>query len=167
MTIKLAVVSGNRLFCEGVRKLVEGDPDIAIVDEPDSDAGFQNLVHRSDVVLIDQPALFATPRRALTEGGLRAKFIMVASRNEPASIDGELDRADLKRRDGGDSFCRSGRRAVEKGGKGGCLRGPLAGPPDDQEYPYPGHVGEKGRDETGIGDSGAYHERILQQGDRP
>ena len=41
MTIKLAIVSSNRLFCEGVRKLVEGDPDIVIVGEPDPVADFQ------------------------------------------------------------------------------------------------------------------------------
>ncbi|MGD0487069.1 MAG: response regulator transcription factor [Syntrophorhabdales bacterium] len=90
MTIKLAIVSSNRLFCEGVRKLVEGDPEIVIVGELEPLADFQDLVDRSDVVLIDQPALFAIPRHVLTESGLRAKFIMVESRNEPSSIDGEL-----------------------------------------------------------------------------
>ena len=91
MTIKLAIVSSNRLFCEGVRKLVEGDPEIVIVGEPEPVADFQDLVDlQSDVVLIDQPALFAIPRHVLTEGGLRAKFIMVESRTEPSLIDGEL-----------------------------------------------------------------------------
>ena len=41
MTIKLAIVSSNRLFCEGVRKLVEGDPEIVIVGEPDPVADFR------------------------------------------------------------------------------------------------------------------------------
>jgi DNA-binding NarL/FixJ family response regulator len=91
MTIKLAIVSSNRLFCEGVRKLVEGDPEIAIVGEPDPIAGFQDLADlQSDVVLIDQPALFAMPCRLLSEGGLCAKVIMVESRTEPSSIDADL-----------------------------------------------------------------------------
>src|SRR5208337_4761199 len=91
MTIKLAIVSSNRLFCEGVRKLVEGDPEIVIVGEPDPVADFQDLVDlQGDVVLIDQPALFAIPRQALTESGLSAKFIMVESRTEPSLIDAEF-----------------------------------------------------------------------------
>ncbi len=91
MTIKLAIVSSNRLFCEGVRKLVEGDPEIVIVGEPDPVADFRDLVDlQSDVMLIDQPALFAIPRHALTEGGLSAKLIMAESRTEPSSIDADL-----------------------------------------------------------------------------
>jgi DNA-binding NarL/FixJ family response regulator len=91
MTIRLAIVSSNRLFCEGVRKLVEGDPEIVIVGEPDPVADFQDLVDlQGDVVLIDQPALFAIPRQALTESSLNAKFIMVESRTEPSLIDAEL-----------------------------------------------------------------------------
>ena len=91
MTIKLAIVSSNRLFCEGVRKLVEGDPEIVIVGEPDPIARFQDLADlQSDVVLIDQPALFAMPRRLLSESGLCVKFIMVESRTEPSSIDADL-----------------------------------------------------------------------------
>lgn len=91
MTIKLAIVSSNRLFCEGVRKLVEGDPEIVIVGEPDPIARFQDLTDlQSDVVLIDQPALFAMPRRLLSESGLAAKFLMVESRSEPSSIDADL-----------------------------------------------------------------------------
>jgi two-component system nitrate/nitrite response regulator NarL len=91
MTIKLAVVSSNRLFCEGVRKLVEGDPEIVIVGEPDPIVRFQDLADlQSDVVLIDQPALFAMPRHLLRENGLCAKFIMVASRSEPSLIDADF-----------------------------------------------------------------------------
>jgi len=90
MTTRLAIVSSNRLFCEGVRKLVEGDPEIVIVGGPAPVADFRALVNGSDVVLIDQPALFAIPRHVLAGDGLRAKFIMVESGNEPSSIDGEL-----------------------------------------------------------------------------
>ena len=91
MTINLAIVSSNRLFCEGVRKLVEGDPEIVIVGEPEPVVDFQDLADlQSDVVLIDRPALFAIPRYVLTDGGFRAKFIMVESRTEPSSIDAEL-----------------------------------------------------------------------------
>ncbi len=91
MTIKLAIVSSNRLFCEGVRKLVEGDSEIVITGEPEPVAGFQGLVElQSDVVLIDQPALFAIPRHILIEDGFSAKFIMVESRGEPFLIDAEL-----------------------------------------------------------------------------
>ncbi len=91
MRIKLAIVSSNRLFCEGVRKLVEGDSEIMIVGQPDSVVRFQDLTDlQSDVVLIDQPALFAVPRHVLKESGLGAKFIMVENRTETSSIDSEL-----------------------------------------------------------------------------
>ncbi|MGD0228913.1 MAG: response regulator transcription factor [Syntrophorhabdales bacterium] len=91
MVIKLAIVSSSRLFCEGVRKLVEGDPDIAIVGDPDHLTEFGDLADlQSDVVLIDQQTLFGVPRQILTENGFNGKFIMVESRNEPSVIDGEI-----------------------------------------------------------------------------
>ena len=91
MTIKLAVLSGSRLFCEGVRKLVEGDTEISMVGGPDRSATLDELLDmKSDVILIDQQALFAVPRQDLTENGFPAKLIMVESRTEPSLIDGEI-----------------------------------------------------------------------------
>ncbi|MGA3174235.1 MAG: response regulator transcription factor [Syntrophorhabdales bacterium] len=91
MIIKLAIVSSSRLFCEGVRKLVEGDPEIAIIGGPGHIATFDELLDlKSDVVLVDQQALFAIPRQVLTENGFAAKLIMVESRTEPSFIDGEI-----------------------------------------------------------------------------
>ncbi len=91
MTIKLAVLSGSRLFCEGVRKLVEGDTEISMVGGPDRSATLDELLDmKSDVILIDQQALFAVPRQVLTENGFPAKLIMVESRTEPSLIDGEI-----------------------------------------------------------------------------
>jgi len=91
MTIKLAVVSGSRLFYEGVRKLVEGDPEISIIGEPDRAPTFDELLDlKSDVVLIDQQALFAVPRQSLTENGFAPKLIMVENRTDTSLIDGEI-----------------------------------------------------------------------------
>ncbi len=97
MTIKLAVLSGSRLFCEGVRKLVEGDTEISMVGGPDRSATLDELLDmKSDVILIDQQALFAVPRQDLTENGFPAKLIMVESRTEPSLIDGEIIELDIK-----------------------------------------------------------------------
>jgi DNA-binding NarL/FixJ family response regulator len=91
MAIRLAIVSGSCLFSEGVRKLVEGDPEIVIASDPDRVTEFDELSDlASDVVLIDQQTLFGVPRQSLAEMGLSAKFIMVESRITPSVIDGEI-----------------------------------------------------------------------------
>lgn len=91
MAIKLAVVSRSRLFCEGITRLVEDDPEIAIVGEPGRVTTLEDLVELgSQVVLVDHQALYDFPAHALTDGSLGAKLILVESRTEPNVVDGAV-----------------------------------------------------------------------------
>ena len=44
MTINFAVLLGSRLFCDGVKKLVEGDTEISMVGGPDRSATLDELL---------------------------------------------------------------------------------------------------------------------------
>lgn len=91
MAIKLAVLSRSRLFCEGVTRLVEDDPEIEIVGAPGRVATVEDLiVLGSQVVLIDHQALYDLPAQALTENGTGSKLILVESRTEPTVVDGAI-----------------------------------------------------------------------------
>jgi DNA-binding NarL/FixJ family response regulator len=91
MAIKLAIASSSRLFCEGIRKLMESDPEITIVGDTGQTGSVEDLMElNSDIILIDHQALFGISRHALTENGHTAKFILIESRIEPSLIDGEI-----------------------------------------------------------------------------
>ncbi|OPY70910.1 MAG: Transcriptional regulatory protein LiaR [Syntrophorhabdaceae bacterium PtaU1.Bin034] len=91
MAIKLAIASSSRLFCEGIRKLMESDSEITIVGDTGQTGSIEDLMELdSDIILIDHRALFGISRHALTENGHTAKFILIESRIEPSLIDGEI-----------------------------------------------------------------------------
>jgi DNA-binding NarL/FixJ family response regulator len=91
MAIRVAVVSHSRLFSEGIKRLIEDDPEItiaAVIGQSFDADGVANL--RADVVLIDHQALFSIPRHILSENGFDAKLVLVESRTEPSLIDREI-----------------------------------------------------------------------------
>lgn len=91
MAIRVGIVSNSRLFSEGVRKLIEDDPEITIAGVMVQGFDGDDVARlKADVVLIDHHALFAIPRHILTENGFDAKLVLVESRTEPSLIDREI-----------------------------------------------------------------------------
>lgn len=91
MAIKLAVVSPSLLFCEGLKRLVDDDPEIEIVGSSASaDEADEVRDLACDVILVDHQALFGAWNQYLAGEGARAKLILIQNRSEPSLVDGEI-----------------------------------------------------------------------------
>lgn len=91
MAIKLAMVSPSRLFCEGIRKLIEDDPEIDIIGS--SALATENrdgYLFSCDVVLVDHPALFGIWKQCINQDNANTKLILIQNRVEPLLVESEV-----------------------------------------------------------------------------